>query len=38
MAGADQAAAAAAGTIAYEMLIALGSRYHRRYLDASSGG
>ncbi len=30
-------AAAAAGTIAYEMLTALGHRYHRRYLDVPGG-
>ncbi len=32
-----EAAAAAAGTIAYEMLTALGHRYHRHYLDAPRG-
>lgn len=31
-------AAAAAGTIGYEMLTALGHRYHRHYLRAPSGG
>ncbi len=30
-------AAAAAGTIGYEMLTALGGRYHRRYLGADEG-
>ncbi len=32
-----EAAAAAAGTIAYEMLTALGHRYHRHYLAAPGG-